>query len=217
MKVTTLACIQGAWLPNFSPLKTLDIGAGSGLLTLMVAQHYNCTIDAVEIDREAFGQLTENIKNSPWKKRIKCYQDDISSFSTHCNTKYEFIISNPPFFSNQLRSGNNKKNLARHDTGLTIDSLLYSTLPLLSTGGKISLLLPPFETDKLMNACADFEFFVSDQLVIFDSPKKDAKAIVSYLSKEKTRLCINKIFIKKETGEYSSSFVNLMKDYYLYL
>ena len=217
MKVTTVACIQGAWLPKFSPKDILDIGAGTGLLSLMAAQKYHGEIDAIEIEHDAFDQLKENITQSPWNNRIKCYHDDIKDFAKHNSKKYDLIISNPPFYEKQLKSPIDQINHARHEAGLTIEELIDISNRLLYEPGKISILFPPAETIKLTKLCKLNSLFLSNQLVISDSEKKEAKAIVTILSKKPTNPIIKKLIIKNENGMYSSQFNSLLEAYYLNL
>jgi len=217
MKVTTLACIQGAWLPDFMPINILDIGAGTGLLSLMAAQKYDCKIDAVEIEQDTFSQLKENSAQSPWNSRIKCHHTDVINFAKNINNKYDLIISNPPFYKNQLKSSNDKINHARHETGLSNEDLIDVSSRLISESGKISILLPPAETKKLAEACQRKFLFFSDQLLIKDSEKKEPKAIVTILSKKPSKLISKKMIIKNDNGAYSSNFISLLEPYYLYL
>jgi tRNA1Val (adenine37-N6)-methyltransferase len=127
MKVTTDACLFGAWSSEiinkglFAKDNALEIGAGTGLLSLMVAQKNNITIDAVEIDASASQQAAENIVASPWKERISIHHSDILRFDNH--KKYDCIFSNPPFYENEIDSINDKKNLAHHGLGLKLDVL----------------------------------------------------------------------------------------------
>lgn len=217
MKVTTVACIQGAWLPKFSPDRILDIGAGTGLLSLMAAQEYNSEIDAVEIEGDAYDQLKENITQSPWKGRIKCYHEDIRKFVMYAGKCYDFIICNPPFYEGQLQSSNIKINQARHETSLTIKELIGIAAQLLTKSGKISLLLPLSETAKLTELCKEKSLFQSAQLAISDTEKKESKAIVTILSKSRSKSVSNKMIIKNDDGGYSLEFQSLLKAYYLYI
>ncbi len=217
MKVTTVACIQGAWLPDYSPKNILDIGAGTGILSLMAAQKYNCPIDAVEIEHDAFLQLKENTSQNPLGNRIQCFHQDILLFANTCKQKYDFIISNPPFYQNQLKSSNDKINRARHETGLTILELLKVIEYLHSDSGKISILLPPTETDLLYHLAIDKGLFPNQQLAIYDTREKNPKAIVTILSRKSTKVAKQKLIIKNETGAYTTDFISLLKDYYLYM
>lgn len=217
MKVTTLACIQGAWLPEIEPKKALDIGAGTGLLSHMTVQRYQCEIDAVEIEADAFAQLDENTAQNPWKSKINCIHENIIDFANHTSKRYDFIISNPPFFQNQLHSTDTKTNLARHDESLEIQDLVSVCSKLISKSGKISILLPPYETKKLDDQSKRFSLFISNQLLIHDSEKKPPKAIVTILARNTSNPVVEKLIIKKTNGQYSAQFISLLKDYYLSL
>ena len=217
MKVTTMACIQGAWLPHLTPKNILDIGAGTGLLSLMTAQRYNCTIDSVEIDRDAFSQLKENVAQSLWKSRITCHHEDIKKFAKHTSKRYDLIISNPPFYSKQLKSSNAKINHARHDTGLTNEELVDISDRLLNDSGNISILLPLAESAQLHKLCEQISLFVASQLLISDSKGKEPKAIVTILSKKSLKTIAKRLIIKNDEGQYSQDFISLLDSYYLYL
>ena len=124
MKVCTDACLFGAFVANcLSPIvNCLDIGTGTGLLSLMLAQETNAQIDAVEIDAAAFQQAKENFKASPWSSRLNIFNTDILHYST--DKKYDCIISNPPFFEDDLKSFSEGKNIAKHNNALTLAQLL---------------------------------------------------------------------------------------------
>ncbi len=216
MKVTTLACIQGAWLPDISPKNVLDIGAGTGLLTLMSAQEFDCKIDAVEIDSDAYAQMKENVANSTWFNRITCHHDDIKNFAL-LNNKYDFIISNPPFFENQLKSSKNKINKAKHESGIKMNDLVDAISNLLSNDGKVSILLPPYETTGMIELCKSKLLYPDKQLIICDSEKKDPKCIVTILSKKPKKIKISRLIIKRSDGFYTDQFKSLLKEFYLYL
>jgi tRNA1Val (adenine37-N6)-methyltransferase len=217
MKVTTLACIQGSWIPMPQPKQVLDIGAGTGLLSLMIAQKSVCRIHAVEIEAGAFKQLVDNVVNSPWDNRINCHHEDIVRFTAGTKKTFDFIISNPPFFINHLKSPDIRINQARHDDSLTIESLIKLCVSLLDAQGKISILLPVFETEKLRYISGRYSLFINDQLVIHDTEDRPPKAIISILSRGQKNTPSQKLIIKEKNGQYSTYFTSLLKDYYLNL
>ena len=124
MKVCTDACILGAWFGTKLPsnIRVLDIGSGTGLLIMMLAQNIEAAIDGIEIDLPAFKQLQENISQNEWKKRIHVYPGDIRNFSFP--QQYDFIISNPPFFENDLASESLAEQTAKHSKDLSLDELI---------------------------------------------------------------------------------------------
>lgn len=217
MKVTTLACIQGAWLPECSPKRVLDIGAGTGILSLMAAQKMEAEIDAVEMEDAAFSQLKENVSLSPWSKQINCFHNDISDFAKQKSNVYDLIISNPPFYQNQLKSPKNHINSARHDFSLTLVELIDISSKLLIDEGFISILLPVRETKDLILRASEKSIFLADQLLISDTASKDPIAVISVLSKYPSNQKIEKLVIKNDDGSYSSDFSGLLAPYYLNL
>ncbi|MEI9959279.1 MAG: methyltransferase [Ferruginibacter sp.] len=147
MKVCTDACLFGAYVADELQSRTygtaaniLDIGTGTSLLSLMLAQKTTVPIDAVEINEAAFTQTKENIQQSAWKENITVYNTDIIQFES--GKKYDCIISNPPFFEADLLSDDKNKNAAKHDTTLTLQQLLQNIERLLSDNGFFAVLLP---------------------------------------------------------------------------
>ncbi len=145
MKVGTDAVLLGAWSDVDHSKNILDIGSGSGVIALMMAQRsdFNTSIDAVELLSGDAAQSVENILNSPWTNKITVFNSSIQTFSPA--TKYDLIVCNPPFFSNSLLPPAAMRSKVRHDLTLTLDELADTTLRLLSPTGKICVILPPKE------------------------------------------------------------------------
>lgn len=215
MKVTSLACIQGAWLPDFHPQRILDIGAGTGLLTLMAAQKHDGYIDAVEIQPDAYQQLVSNTSESPWHRRITCHLADIRDFAKDNSTTYDLIITNPPFFQNQLQSEDPKINQARHSTDLVVDELLAVVSKLLKSDGIASILLPLVETRNMINQSRLWSLNAIKQLIIHDQPQKPPRAIVTYLSKIPEKPVRQVLSIKNSQNDWSDKYIALLRPYYL--
>ena len=215
MKVTSLACIQGAWLPDTEPKLILDIGAGTGLLSLMRAQQNVGEIHAVEIEDHAFEQLVGNVKKSKWSDRIECYHEDVRDFAKENSRTYDLIITNPPFFQNQYKSDNQKVNTARHDSSLSMNDLLGAIIKLLDPQGVVSVLLPIEETRLFIDIATAEMLYPNKQLIIIDSPKKRPKAAVTFLSKKPGENKKTTIHIKNEQNELSSEYITLLRPYYL--
>ncbi len=217
MKVSTLACILGAYASSDNPKRILDIGAGTGLLSLMVAQRFNAAIDAVEIDPDAYEQAKTNIRMSPWPDRIHVVQNDIKEFAREQHPKYDLVLTNPPFFTNQLSSPDSKINLARHDQGLTIEQLSDTIPELLNATGTLVVLLPPEETYQLSIHLKKHNIFISGQLAICNYLKARPLAYITnymFQTKKNQKGTLN---IRNDDDKYSDQFISLLKDYYLYL
>lgn len=218
MKVTTVACVQGAWLPEVKAKRILDIGAGSGILSLMAAQQFDAaSIDAVEIDRLAYEQLEENIAQNPWSDRIVAIYGDILAYAKTCRASYDLIVCNPPFFRNHLRSVDVRKRKARHDTTLSLSDLIKCINKLLSPTGKVSILLPYFEAGTLATLGGSNGLHIEAKLLICDRLEKAPKSMVTILGRIDNRKPTEKLVIKEASGKYTSAFSTLLKDYYLYL
>jgi tRNA1Val (adenine37-N6)-methyltransferase len=219
MKVTTDSCILGAWAAaniDRSAEKILDIGSGTGLLMLMIAQQCEADIYGVEKDPAAFEQGLQNIKESQWAERLFNYSADIIDFTTASG--FDFIISNPPFHDNQLMGPLPEKNLAHHSTDLTFEALLASIKKLLSDSGRFAILIPFYRTEALIQTASTHNYFPEKIMVISATAMHDpSRTIILFSSNQFTEIAVERFVIKNENGKYTDEFITLMKDYYLHL
>ena len=220
MKVCTDACLFGAYIANellrLSAVKNiLDIGSGTGLLPLMLAQKTNAVIDTVEIDLPAFEQAKENIARSLYSSKIEIFNADILQFIS--NKKYDCIISNPPFFEADLRSGDEKKNAAKHDTSLTYTALINAIDKNLTADGFFSVLLPYHRSNYFEEEAAKLNFCLTQKLLVKQTQKHNYFRAILFFSSSKIAANQSELIIKNEEGNYTDEFTNLLKDYYLYL
>lgn len=218
MKVCTDSCILGAYVNPGNVQQILDIGTGTGLLALMLAQKTNASIDAVEIDTDAAGQAAFNIKRSSWKNRIDVYNESIQHFARRINKKYDFIISNPPFYDNYLKSSRSNINVAYHSMYLTFDELIDSVLLLLKKDGKFVCLLPSQLAPDFIKKAKQKGLYLKEQLSIKDNPDSSVFREVLFYTLEKAKEIIsNELVIKDSKSAYSEAFTRLLKPYYLNL
>jgi tRNA1Val (adenine37-N6)-methyltransferase len=218
MKVCTDSCVLGAWTAlQIKDVETvLDIGTGTGLLALMLAQKSTCTIDAIESDPDASGQAKENISLTPWSDRIRVIQEDVNGFSVP--SPYDFIISNPPFFEDDLLSPESKKNRAKHNDSLTLDQLVLLINKFLKPKGHFSILLPAHRSLYFEKLANDAGFFLHKKLTLHQTPAHPPFRRIYLFGYEKQENSISEsLTIKVENGNYSEAFISLMRDYYLYL
>lgn len=224
MKVTTDSCFFGAWaaneIQNTKPERqrietVLDIGTGSGLLSLMMAQKNEVTFDAVEIEAEASEQARQNIQASPWESRIRIYTEDICSFKP--GKKYDCIISNPPFYEKELSSSKPGKNVAHHSKQLTLSTLLVLIEKHLAEDGIFFLLLPAKRMQEINKLLAKNELFVSKSILLQQSVTHAPFRFLVMGSRKRVEVSQTTISVRNEKQEYTSEFINLLKDYYLYL
>ena len=218
MKVSTLACILGAWTEKKNATRALDIGTGTGLLALMQAQkHPDLYIDAVEIDAEASIQASENMDRSPWNDRIRIFNKDISDFATHCDHKYDLIISNPPFFKNQQPSPDERINLARHSGKLDLQQLTLIAASLLRDNGSFFIILPPEELDRISEYLNASGLYIKKRLDVLNVPKKPLKAVAVECIRKKGLLTKEVITIRTSNGVLSDQYKELLRPFYLHL
>lgn len=219
MKVCTDACILGAWFANKTPAwsHVLDIGSGTGLLMLMLAQKHKGEIRGIELDGSAYHQLKQNIGQSPWKQMLKVYPGDVRSFSFP--GKFDFIITNPPFYEGDLTASTDAANLARHSKELTLSELLTVIDANLTPEGSFGILLPYHRSAWFeQQASATHGFSLQEKLLVRQTPRHDFFRSVLYFSRRKEGFVpTSELTIQNSEGVYTEDFTDLMRDYYLYL
>ncbi|CAN5833385.1 methyltransferase [soil metagenome] len=230
MKVCTDACLFGSLLPTSSggggAIKhVLDIGAGTGLLSLMYAQkNTNAIIDAVEIDEAAAMEAAQNFAASPWKEKLHVCHTSVQQFlpvrqagNQSTNQLYDLILSNPPFFENDLRSDDNKRNLALHSTELCLKDLLTNISRLLKEDGSFAVLLPYHRSEYFEQLAITIKYFLLEKVVVRQTPKHPYFRSMMQFGRSNTIAKEKEIIIRQEDGQYTAEFIDLLKDYYLYL
>lgn len=217
MKVCTEACILGSYVRVSGVNKILDIGTGTGLLALMLAQRASedAELHAVEIDQEAFEQAQENVRNSPFASKIQVFHQAIQDYSNNCSEQYDLIVSNPPFYQQSLRSPDNKRNQALHDQALTFAELADAVSKLLAPNGTFVVLLPAFEMQQITKILANRDLSPQQQLVIKNQVDGVIFRLITTFGFIENTPISTELVIRDKTGGYSSDFVALLKDYYL--
>lgn len=221
MKVCTDACLLGAWTAQkmhelkIQPATILDIGAGTGLLSLMLAQKTGAVIHSIELNEEAAAQARENFESSPWATRLFLFHTGIQQFPE--TVKYNWIISNPPFFEDDLQSSNVAKNAAKHDTTLTVAELLKAISIHLEDGGYASLLIPYHRVNYLETLSGLSGLYINDTLMIKQTPAHTFFRAILLLSKNESPVTNGDLVIHDEHRKYTPAFTRLLADYYLHL
>jgi tRNA1Val (adenine37-N6)-methyltransferase len=220
MKVCTDACMLGAYADASNARRILDIGTGTGLLSLMLAQRSNATIEAVEIDDNAYAQALTNVEGSSFADKITLFHESIQAFSHRhqqaARTPYDLIISNPPFYQNSLKSPDSQTNKALHAATLTFDDLIDAVMNLLSTDGTFIVLLPPFEGDQLTGEAQKKGLYLWEKLQIkHNSQKAVFRHILSFSKRPVSDYIEDTLVIHAENSNaYSDKFRQLLSDYY---
>jgi len=226
MKVTTDACLFGAWagrkIEGRKPEagNILDIGTGTGLLSLMVAQKIQAPIDAIEIDKATAEQAGENIAASTWKDKIRLVHGNVKDPSVLPRDQYDVIISNPPFYENELSSPHLKKNIAHHDESLLLTDLLQVISKTLAPGGLFCLLLPYKRMEEIEGLIQKNQLAITCATLVRQSTQHNYFRLLiagSHFRNGNTSYTKNEISIRNERNEYTAEFTGLLKDYYLHL
>lgn len=221
MKVCTDSCLFGAWVADkvekkyIDPKNILDIGSGTGLLSLMLAQKTNALIDAVEIDQNSFEQTRENFDSSPWQNQLKVFHADIKKW--HPPGKYELIISNPPFFENDLLPVSSGKENSKHSNKLSLNELLLVVKYLLSENGHFAVLLPFNRTQWFENTAPGYSLYPLQKLEVRQTVHHNFFRTFLLFQQRKLPVGKQSISIKNEYNEYTEACRQLLKDYYLFL
>lgn len=217
MKVGTDSVLLGAWTKYHNPLRILDVGTGSGILALMMAQRYsNIAIDAVEIEAQAVKTAKVNFENSAWSQRLHAIHSDIQHFSETSVNRYSLIISNPPFFSQSLKTPHAARNLARHNDTLSIHDFLKCASHLLLPNGIVSVIFP-FDTLPIWIAEAKrFSLFPCEVMYLKSSPTHfPHRAMVAFTNKSVVEMIENELIIYALHRTYSDDYKELTRDFYL--
>lgn len=220
MKVSLDACLFGALCDVTHAQTILDIGTGTGLLALMMAQKSQAIIDAVELDKEAAKQAKANFIASPFHSRLHLHNQSIQTFQDNAPLEsYDMIICNPPFFSQHLAGDNKQRNLARHNDSLSFRDLSTCIEKLLKPGAQAWLLLPQHEHLNFSNTLNDLDLNLTKRIDIYARKTKPSKLGVWVYSKHTKQPIINKdvIIYQENSNTYTPEFSALLADYYLKL
>lgn len=218
MKVGTDSVLLGAWCPiDNNPKSVLDIGAGTGILSLMLAQRTNAEqIDAVEIDEEAYEQCVSNYENSPWSDRLFCYHAGLDELVEDPEDEYDIIISNPPFYTEDFKTDNAQRDLARFQDALPFEDLVEAADLLLSENGIFAVIIPFKEEEKFIDLCAEFELYPVKVTRVKGSHKTPiVRSLMAFKRYELSVLTADELVVEINRHEYTDGYINLTKDFYL--
>lgn len=218
MKVGTDGVLLGAWCPiDNNPKSVLDIGTGTGIIALMLAQRTNAEqIDALEIDENAFEQAMDNFENSIWSDRLFCFHAGLDEFIDDPEDEYDLIISNPPFFAEDFKSTDEGRNLARFLDAMPFEQLIEATDLLLSENGVFAVIIPFKEEQNFINLASEFELYpikITRVRGTFSTPI--IRSLLAFKRFEMPILVANELVIEIERHNYTNEYIELTKDFYL--
>lgn len=217
MKIGTDGVLLGAWatLKN-NPTSILDIGAGTGLLSLMLAQRSLAeNIEALEIDEDAYEQCVENFETSPWADRLFCYHAGLDEFMEEIEEPYDLIISNPPFYTEDVSSGNTSRDNARQNQSLPFGELLEGVSKLLSSEGFFTTIIPFKEETTFISLAASLGLFPNRILRVRGNQSTKIKRSLLEFSFKKIKISEDELTIEIKRHQYTEDYINLTKEFYL--
>lgn len=220
MKVGTDGVLLGAWVNTECCDSILDVGTGSGVITLMLAQrtHFS-TITAIDIDKDASSQASYNFSISPWANRLSAINVDYNDYTPSCF--FDLIVSNPPFFNEQTLNPDCYRAVARHTTALSYYDLCHKSATLLNpSGGQFCLIIPAKEERNMLNAALDNKLALIRKTNVFSKPGKPCqRLLLSFIKWDKSKQHDyeeNNLFLMDDCGNRSSEYAELTKDFYLH-
>lgn len=219
MKVGTDGVLLGAWAEVGHCTEVLDVGTGTGLISLMMAQRNpTATFTAIDIDEQAVAQAYDNIINSPFADRMTVEQGDFRKYAPRKPVKFDLVVSNPPYFSNALLSPDPLRSGARHAVSLTISELMCASHRCLKQDGMLALILPFDQQEELMQTAATHGFFLKRLTIVHPLPEVPPKRLLTeWTLKQIEGPAQNSLIIERSRHQYSPEYIELVRDFYLYL
>lgn len=218
MKIGTDGVLLGAWVPlEQNPFSILDIGTGTGIIALMLAQRSTAQqIDALEIDENAYEQATDNFENSPWNDRLFCFHAGLDEFMEEPEDEYDLIVSNPPFYAEDYKTNNEQRDLARFQDALPFEDLIEAADLLLSENGILAVIIPFKEEERFMAIAKEFELYPIKITRVKGTPTTEIKrSLLAFKRYELPALDSDELIIETARHQYTPEYIELTKEFYL--
>jgi len=217
MKVGTDGVLLGAWVKLQDEFNSiLDVGSGTGLIALMLAQRsYAETIDAIELNEDAYEQTVENFENSNWADRLFCYHASFQQFVEEIEDTYDLIISNPPFYTSTFKKLPSDRAMARHSESLSFTELLQGTLKLLSNTGTCAFIIPFEEEENFIEIANQNNLYPNRITRVKGNERTEIKRTLLQLTKVETAIETNELIIEIERHNYTPKYIDLVKEFYV--
>jgi len=214
MKVGTDSLLLGIWISTKNANRVLDIGTGCGILSLLMAARSNALIDAIELDKNSFEEAKQNFNKSPFSERLLPINQDFRIYAQQYDKKYDLIISNPPFFINDLRPIEKVRSNARHCDQLNYEELCAAVVKLLPTNGRFCLVLPYEESKVFISTAKKFNMRLSRQMLVF--PKRGLqpnRVNLEFVTEKDTGFMNEKFIIREENNQFTEQYICNFKNY----
>lgn len=217
MKIGTDGVLLGAWATlQHEPKSILDIGSGTGVIALQLAQRSVAPIiDAVEIDTDAYEQCVDNFESSPWGDRLFCYHASIQEYASEIEEEYDLVISNPPFYSEDYKSEDLARDTARFNDAMPFEHLIVCAAHLLSDAGVLAVILPKKEEDDFISLAEKHALFPKRICSVRGSINSEEKRSLMEFSFQKASVIMESLTIENGRHDYTEAYMALVKDFYL--
>lgn len=219
MKVGTDAVLLGAWAKTYGARHILDIGTGTGIIALMLAQRSGAAIDAIDIDEDSFHEAKENAEACPWYDRVRVHNISLQDFTKSSDERYELIVSNPPYFNDSLPPTEESRTKARHTVLLPFSDLVECSAKLLAKDGKFCVILPPREGEQFRALAQAKGLHLARLMRVKTTQEKAEKRWLMQFSFTPKKISDSTLVIemdKMNTQNYSEEYKELTREYYLY-
>ncbi|WP_024772474.1 tRNA1(Val) (adenine(37)-N6)-methyltransferase [Aquimarina macrocephali] len=217
MKVGTDGVLLGAWVPISNAITSiLDIGAGTGVIALMTAQRSQAeVIDAIEIDADAYEQAVENFEASSWGDRLFCYHASFQEFVAEIDDQYDLLISNPPFYAEDYKTSDAKRDMARFEDALPFEHLLIGASRLLSDKGRFAMIIPYKEESRIIDIAAQVNLFPQKITRVKGTPISEIKRSLLLFGRDQMDFEADELIIETQRHQYTDAYIKLTKAFYL--
>lgn len=216
MKVGSDAIVLGIWTNTENISRALDVGTGSGIISLLIASRSSAAIDAIDIDDNSIEEAKENFKKSLYADRLNAELNDFKNFICDNNGSYDLVVSNPPFFTSDLQSSDIRKTKTRHNISLNYHELCAGSYKVLNNSGSLNVVIPYFKHKEFIDIANENSLFLKRKLLIFPKRGSSPNRVNMEFSKEITKQLVNEYFIiREENNNFTDQYHEWLSNYYL--
>jgi tRNA1Val (adenine37-N6)-methyltransferase len=216
-KVGTDSVLLGAWVDIARVKKILDIGTGTGLIALMVAQRSEAEIHTVEIDETSVLQAGENISNSPWTEQIRLFHASFQDFLSDIPDKYDLVVTNPPYFTDSYKSPDPARSLSRHHVSFSFHELLKGVGEILDKSGRFALVMPVSEGEKLLGMVNDYGLYLKRKTNVLPVKGKEViRYLMEFTNEKEVEVQQSELIVQDRIShQYTNEYKELTRDFYI--